>query len=903
MWNPDLMLVKQVVEHEHLPITLLKLLDDNFTITDTNQDLLRAVVRCVCVFSKNHSNCLEGMLRLGFRPKIVSLIQQPLIELPLLRSGLAALAVLCGHSHSTTASLPAAVALTTKELFDILYSQHVILATLMREEFAQLDRVVLINVFTVLRYMLPLCSPSDKLFQAILDQLLYFLRRSWNLSEEVSRHVLVTLNVCLEEILLVSPLVNREIWMTAGFSEALLSQLIQSGSQTDESLTQLACSCLSVVNTLLMEGSSVEVLTKSSNLEFIRRSASLVSSPDISWYAMTFLAGCMHRRELLPAITASGAMDSLFLSLLQFKTHSSAVSSLLGSGPIFNIMMANGVVKLMSDFLKADVSGRANMFSPNHIDAIGQLHSIICNGMNDGQLGLSDELVGLTKGMVSLIEAIRDGHVAARTASATYITDMVSTLLSSWTDKLNAAFSKHANVATAATMDVDSAGVGHSFFFAQAAPSDAIIDVTLIPSWSVTLSERIQVPATCTLTMLENGLACKYGTNVSLFKDQKTLSGQHIPIATQAELESMFQLFVDNRGTHPVVICVMPAVNNIFTNEQVRLSLQKGALYNAVGLVPKEVTLRELRNDLRAAGVQVKSALMSDFYDYFNSRNVSEVNVSQFVECMTSPNMKFTEASARSIFNAFDADKNNLLSLKELGLGFAKMTDGSVDDKLLLMFQAYDADHNNYLDLNELTHMIHVASGASLTEANQYASAVIRQVDKNADAKLDFMEFRDAAYKQLIPVAILWSEGNLDFIAGGGHHNNNQHYDNHNKRKGPQSGSSSPRRERSNSSSGRGYEGHHNHDRNNDRGNVRNHGRANSGSVPKHGGKAWSSPNSPRRGGYGSPHGGTSAPQHSHGRSQSFSYNNNRPPPLALPKPVKVRTASPSRRGTNPFGR
>ena len=43
--------------------------------------------------------------------------------------------------------------------------------------------------------------------------------------------MLVTLNVCLEEGLLVSPLLTRQIWLSPGFSEALLNQLAQSASR------------------------------------------------------------------------------------------------------------------------------------------------------------------------------------------------------------------------------------------------------------------------------------------------------------------------------------------------------------------------------------------------------------------------------------------------------------------------------------------------------------------------------------------------------------------------------------------------------------------------------------------------------------------------------------------------
>jgi hypothetical protein len=146
----------------------LKILDDNFTVTASNQDLLRCVVRCVTVFSERDATCLEGMLRLGFRNKIVALLQQSLVEIPLLKSALASLTVLCGHTHSGGAWIPSNMSLNAQELFDILYTQHVILAELMKLPRDKIDGYVLVNVFTVLRYMLPLCSPNDRLFQVML---------------------------------------------------------------------------------------------------------------------------------------------------------------------------------------------------------------------------------------------------------------------------------------------------------------------------------------------------------------------------------------------------------------------------------------------------------------------------------------------------------------------------------------------------------------------------------------------------------------------------------------------------------------------------------------------------------------------------------------------------------------
>jgi Ca2+-binding EF-hand superfamily protein len=278
----------------------------------------------------------------------------------------------------------------------------------------------------------------------------------------------------------------------------------------------------------------------------------------------------------------------------------------------------------------------------------------------------------------------------------------------------------------------------------------------------------------------------------------------------------------------------------------------------------------------------------------------------QFVQCMTSPKMKFSEASARALFNAFDTDGNNQLSLKELGVGFSKLSDGSVDDRLLLLFQAYDTDRSGWLDARELAHMIRVAGGGGAEDASRIAASVMRSADANADARLDFMEFRDAAYRQLIPVAVLWSEGSLDFVAGGGRHNSQgQEYNNVSKRKNEYEQQEQGQRQRQEQGQWQ------------KQGQGQGQGQGQEMAVSRPPPDTSPSGSTPRRGTrmtrtHGSPPAGS--PQQGQGQGlglgqDAHPFSKNRPPPLAIPAPA-VRFAPavmPTRKGgggnPNPFGR
>jgi hypothetical protein len=164
-WDPKKCFTKRVVESERLPATLSSILDHNVVVNSSNQGLLRSAIRCIRAIAEGHAGCLEGMLRLGFRHKIIALLQQRGVEISLLRTALSAVAVLCGHTHSFPSDGPTALKFTPKELFDILFTQSKVLSVIMTRSFDEVDEFVIVNAFTILKYTLPLLSSVDPLFQ------------------------------------------------------------------------------------------------------------------------------------------------------------------------------------------------------------------------------------------------------------------------------------------------------------------------------------------------------------------------------------------------------------------------------------------------------------------------------------------------------------------------------------------------------------------------------------------------------------------------------------------------------------------------------------------------------------------------------------------------------------------
>lgn len=160
-------------------------------ITPEIQNVLCECLKCMIVYTEDHSGCLEGMLQIGLRNKIITLLQtEYLLTNDIIKYSLHALAILCGYTHcfdsqdnndSTqqipVSSIPVIVGINEQMLFEIL----LIISNLLNRSISittnphtgansttvNLDEIIIINIGILCQYLLPLCQSSDPMYQVI----------------------------------------------------------------------------------------------------------------------------------------------------------------------------------------------------------------------------------------------------------------------------------------------------------------------------------------------------------------------------------------------------------------------------------------------------------------------------------------------------------------------------------------------------------------------------------------------------------------------------------------------------------------------------------------------------------------------------------------------------------------
>lgn len=753
IWYPEAMLTKQVVESERLPLRLLQLLQKNDTITKTNQDIIRGIIRCVGAFAERSVGSLECILRLGFRLKIIALLQQNGIQLVLLRSLLATLGVLCGHTHTfqLSSDIPAAVQFTEIELFDILYCQHKILECLKFSGYN--DECCIVHIAVILRYLLPLCNFQDALYKSLVSHLLDIVV-SVNSSTEFGKCLILAIDACLEELISIPQACNEMISHTH-LLVILQNQLV---SVSGNYYSEIATASLKVLIAIPLK-SLLFVLRTQNCKPLMHQIIISISSPEVGGYAVNFVSNSIENEEITSLLAENGLVDALFALFGKFKSHTNVVSQVLGTyvGPLFNTSVCLQASNCLTKIIDSYSHICANLFLAEHLDAIGQLHSVICRSLENGLLSFSEELLELTDSLLGLVDNICTAHKNRNSTTTSYICQLGMVISEDWNTKLNDSFNRGKSIQSRNSMELDNL---------ESSPvlcsSSGTFVITMHPTWTSTNIfgmqhrniKRITIPSTMRFQQLHNGVCSLYATNVDMYYESPTK--QKVPITDESSLFLLFEQLRQS-GVSSIDIALIPTPNNSF--QTVQLGLHKDAIYAATNLQPKTIAMLELRQTGELLGKKIDSTLMSAFYDYFKNQNCIEINIDQFVAAMTSPQLNFNEQSARAIFSTFDIDRNGTLSLKEIGVGFAILMTGSADEKLRLIFDTYDTDGNGTLDRNELLNMIYTATGASLAECSQHVNHLLNTVDENHDGVLDFREFSEAAYRQLIPLGMFWCVG------------------------------------------------------------------------------------------------------------------------------------------------
>ncbi|ETP44618.1 hypothetical protein F442_08803 [Phytophthora nicotianae P10297] len=160
---------------------------------------------------------------------------------------------------------------------------------------------------------------------------------------------------------------------------------------------------------------------------------------------------------------------------------------------------------------------------------------------------------------------------------------------------------------------------------------------------------------------------------------------------------------------------------------------------------------------------------VNDIFEFFQASADKEGNVSQpvFFRCFNKllakdgrtsreTQMK-TQQLLKELFELFDADKNGVVDVQELGAGLSILCGGSRADKAKSMFTLYDVNHDGYISPEEMTSYLtsvfkvmfkaspELPAKTGMTPeqlAKTTTRECFRAFDHNRDGQLSFDEFR-----------------------------------------------------------------------------------------------------------------------------------------------------------------
>ncbi len=101
----------------------------------------------------------------------------------------------------------------------------------------------------------------------------------------------------------------------------------------------------------------------------------------------------------------------------------------------------------------------------------------------------------------------------------------------------------------------------------------------------------------------------------------------------------------------------------------------------------------------------------------------------------------------QKMFNLFDTDKSGNIDIKEFMLGLSNFTGASKEDRVEFVFNLFDADHNGFLTEEELIEILKSNHMTSAAAVKKKAQTIIKQVDKDGDARISLEEFKVVAKK------------------------------------------------------------------------------------------------------------------------------------------------------------
>ncbi|KAG6622003.1 uncharacterized protein IUM83_07411 [Phytophthora cinnamomi] len=177
---------------------------------------------------------------------------------------------------------------------------------------------------------------------------------------------------------------------------------------------------------------------------------------------------------------------------------------------------------------------------------------------------------------------------------------------------------------------------------------------------------------------------------------------------------------------------------------------------------------KEVLNEMKEL-TNLSSYDVNDIFEFFQASADREGNVSQpvFFRCFNKLLAKDggisrhtqvkTQQLLKELFELFDADKNGVVDVQELGAGLSILCGGSRADKAKSMFTLYDVNHDGYISPEEMTSYLtsvfkvmfkvspELPAKTGMTPeqlAKTTTRECFRAFDHNRDGQLSFDEFR-----------------------------------------------------------------------------------------------------------------------------------------------------------------